>query len=187
MRGLQSCDLQWLLRGMSHAMRGGQCGVTPSKNNCPNIVRRYECDKTLFEFVTKMRPYWSSSSCSGRPILRCPAPSRPVMTPTTAFFDCTAISALCFQLFQDIEECHGRHLVCATFAYISLARFGGVGESKLFELRSLSDDVLAVVCVSFISSSTMPPPPPLHSSYFAVTRRLCQLIAPCLPAACCSC
>ena len=46
MRGLQSpCALQWLLRGMSHAMRGRQCGVTPSKNNCPNIVRRYECDK----------------------------------------------------------------------------------------------------------------------------------------------
>jgi hypothetical protein len=69
------------------------------------------------------------------------------MTPTTAFFDCTAISALCFQLFQDIEECHGRYLVRATFAYISLARFGGVSESKLFELLSLSDDVLAERCV----------------------------------------
>jgi hypothetical protein len=69
------------------------------------------------------------------------------MTPTTAFSDCTAISALCFQSFQDIEERHGRHLVCVTFAYISLARFGGVSESKLFELLSLSDDGLAVVCV----------------------------------------
>jgi hypothetical protein len=46
MRGLQSpCALQWLLRGMSHAMRGGQCGVTPCKNNWSNIVRRYEGDK----------------------------------------------------------------------------------------------------------------------------------------------
>ena len=34
-----------------------------------------------------------------------------------AFFDCTSISTLCFQLFQDIEERHGRHLVRVTFAY----------------------------------------------------------------------
>ncbi len=36
-----------------------------------------------------------------------------------AFFDCTSIISLCCQLFQDIEERHGRHLVRATFAYPS--------------------------------------------------------------------
>lgn len=61
-----------------------------------------------------------------------------------AFFDCRSISALCVQLFQQVEARHGRQLVRFALAYISLARFG-VSESELFELLSLSDDVLAEV------------------------------------------
>lgn len=64
--------------------------------------------------------------------------------PENAFFDCRSVTALCCQLFQRIEERHGRHLVRAALAYITLARFG-VSESELFELLSLSDDVLAEV------------------------------------------
>jgi hypothetical protein len=64
--------------------------------------------------------------------------------PENAFFDCRSVTALCCQLFQRIEERHGRHLVRTTLAYITLTRFG-VSESELFELLSLSDDVLAEV------------------------------------------
>ena len=64
--------------------------------------------------------------------------------PENAFFDCRSVSALCRQLFQRMEERHGRHLVHTTLAYITLTRFG-VSESELFELLSLSDDVLAEV------------------------------------------
>jgi hypothetical protein len=61
-----------------------------------------------------------------------------------AFFDCRSLSALCCQLFRHLEERHGRHLVRSALAYVSLARFG-VSETELFELLSLSDDVLAEV------------------------------------------
>jgi hypothetical protein len=64
--------------------------------------------------------------------------------PENAFFDCRSVSALCCQFFQRMEERHGRHLVRTTLAYITLTRFG-VSESELFELLSLSDDVLAEV------------------------------------------
>jgi hypothetical protein len=64
--------------------------------------------------------------------------------PENAFFDCRSVSALCCQLFQTLEERHGRCLVCFTLSYITLSRFG-VSESELFELLSLSDDVLAEV------------------------------------------
>jgi hypothetical protein len=103
-----------------------------------------------------------------------------------AFFDCTSITALCFQLFQDIEARHGRHLVRATLAYVSLARFG-VSESELFELLSLSDDVLTEVCVCDFFRHRASPPLSPHASYFAATRCLCPLIAPCPLAPSCSC
>jgi hypothetical protein len=61
-----------------------------------------------------------------------------------AFFDCRSLSALCGRLFKLFEQRHGKHLVRAALAFISLARFG-VSESELFELLSLSDDVLAEV------------------------------------------
>jgi hypothetical protein len=62
----------------------------------------------------------------------------------SAFFDCRDADAFCGQLFRCLEERHGRQLVRAALAFISLARFG-VTESELFELLSLCDDVLAEV------------------------------------------
>jgi hypothetical protein len=89
-----------------------------------------------------------------------------------AFFDCTSITALCFQLFQDIEARHGRHLVRATLAYVSLARFG-VSESELFELLSLSDDVLTEVCVCDFFRHRPSPPPPLLTLLTLQLRVVC--------------
>jgi len=60
------------------------------------------------------------------------------------FIDIRSINALCCQLFMFLEERHGRQLMRAALAFISLARFG-VSETELFELLSLSDDVLAEV------------------------------------------
>ena len=104
----------------------------------------------------------------------------------TAFFDCRSIGALCVQLFQHVEARHGRQLVRFALAYISLARFG-VTESELFELLSLSDDVLSEVCACPLSCLVTRNSPRPSRAALAVTIYPCLPIAPCQRARSCCC
>jgi hypothetical protein len=96
-----------------------------------------------------------------------------------AFFDCRSVTSLCCQLFGYMEQCHGRHLLRAAVAYISLARFG-LSETELSELLSLSDDVLAEVYGHIHSSKHA------RDSLVSATAHRFQPIAQCPPAPSCS-
>jgi hypothetical protein len=68
-----------------------------------------------------------------------------------------AVRELIVDLFERLEESHGRALVRAVLAYITLAKHG-VSETELNHLLSLEDEVLADVYEWWVPSVRVMPP-----------------------------
>ena len=69
-----------------------------------------------------------------------------------------SVRGLITDLFERLEATHGKHLVRAVLAFLTLCRRSGVSEAELVHLLSLDDDVLADIYEWWVTPMRTCPP-----------------------------